>query len=133
MQFSQAALIDQQPSTPSNLIEIAVPGDIRLHLPLILPILSQLTHDSGSGWLTYVGSNLLSKKDCRQFGLNWQRLLQVLPSTRCNALDITERALLGSRSHTVVAIVQSCTAQQLHRLESAALQGKCRCILIRAR
>jgi cell division inhibitor SulA len=134
MQQNQLALSnnDQQPAD-SNLIEITLPGELRFHLSLILPILNQLTYESGPGWLTYVGTALLAKKDCRRFGLNWQRLLQVLPSARCNALDIAERALNSGRSHTVVVTATSCDAQQLQRLENAARDGKCRCILIRAR
>lgn len=132
MQQNQLVLSEHQADS-SNLIEIVLPGDARLHLPLILPILSQLTYDRGHGWLTYVGSTLLSKKNCIQFGLNWQRLLQVLPSIRCNTLDIAERALISGRSHTVVVIATSCNSQQLQRLEIAALEGRCRCILIRTR
>ena len=132
MQQNQLALSEQQ-ANASSLVEIVLPGDVRLHLPLILPILSQLTYGSERGWLTYVGTTLLSKKDCREFGLNWQRLLQVLPSIRCHTLDIAERALISGRSHTVVAIATTCTSHQLQRLELAAREGKCRCILIRTR
>lgn len=124
----------QQPEAVSDLIEITLPGDVRSHLPLILPLVSQLTYDSGPGWLTYVGSALLSKKDCRQFGLNWQRLLQVLPSSRCcDTLEIAVRALLGGRSHTVVVVAKACGPQQLQRLDEAAKKGECRCIVIHAR
>lgn len=117
----------------ADLIEITLSGNVRYQLPLILPMLSQLIYEKGPSWLTYVGTTLLSKQDCRRFGLNWLRLLQVLPSTRCDTLDIAERALISGRSHTVVAITKTCNATQLQRLENAAKEGRCRCILIRVR
>lgn len=130
-QFVLASEARQQETV--DLIEITLPGEARSQLSLILPMLSQLTYENGPSWLTYVGTTLLSKQDCRRFGLNWLRLLQVLPSARCDTLDIAERALVSGRSHTVVAIAKACNTAQLQRLENAAKEGKCRCILIRVR
>ena len=61
MQQNQLALSEQQ-ADASSLVEIVLPGDVRLHLPLILPILSQLTYGSGRGWLTYVGTTSFGQR-----------------------------------------------------------------------
>ncbi len=102
-------------------------------LTLIHPLLGHLSYSEDPRWLTCIGLLLLSKKDCHQFGLNRYRLLQVLPSRRCNLIDITERALIAGKSHTVFCQADTISKQDLARLETAAARGEARCVIARSR
>jgi cell division inhibitor SulA len=110
-------------------------GAAREQLGLVLPVLGHLSRSGDHRWLCCIGSPLLlTKRDCPQYGIDWQRVLQVLPSPRCDVLDIAERALQAGRSHTVVFVVDAAlTPQQTARLDQAAQSGGCRCIVIRGR
>jgi cell division inhibitor SulA len=130
-QFEQAA-DDIAPT--QRIIEFVFPGDARQQLPLILPVLGHLSNSGDQRWLTCIGPQLLAKKDCQQYRLNWQRLLQVLPNQRCAVIDLAERALHAGKSHTVVCVVADTLSEQhLARLERAAAAGNCQGIVIRSR
>lgn len=120
-----------------RIVEFVFPGEPRQQLALILPVLSHLSNHSDQRWLTCIGPLFLAKKDCLRFDLNWQRLLQVLPNHRCSVIDIAERALQAGKSHTVVCVIPTgevaVSAEQLARLERAAIQGQCQAIVIRGR
>ncbi|HEY3699533.1 MAG TPA: hypothetical protein VGK97_09390 [Spongiibacteraceae bacterium] len=117
----------------SRIVEFVVPDASLRQLALIFPLLGHLSYCDDLRWLTCIGSLFISKKDCLQFGLNRHRLLQVLPSRRCNVIEITERALLTGKSHTVVCVTEKISPQALIRLEHAAEHGQCRCIIVRGR
>ena len=85
----------------SRIVEFVVPEISLRQLAFIFPLLGHLSYSEDSRWVTCIGPLLLSKKDCRQFGLNRYRLLQVLPSQRCNVVDIAERALASRERVTV--------------------------------
>jgi cell division inhibitor SulA len=120
--------------TTSRISEFIFPGDPRQQLPLILPMLSHLSHCGDSRWLMCVGASFLSKKDCLDFALDWRRLLQVLPSARCDVFELTARALAAGKSHTLICMAPvEASPQQIALLEQAARSGNCRCILIRGR
>jgi len=116
-----------------RIVEFVFPGEARQQLSLILPVLGHLTNSGDQRWLTCIGPQLLAKKDCRQYNLNWQRLLQVLPSQKCAVIDLAERALQAGKSHTVVCVVNELSADQLVRLERAASLGNYQGIVIRSR
>ncbi|MDB6062850.1 MAG: hypothetical protein JWM78_2953 [Verrucomicrobiaceae bacterium] len=115
--------------------EFIFSGEPRQQFSLLLPVLSHLSHKGDSRWLTCIGTSFLSKKDCADFDLDWRRLLQVLPSSRCDVFDIATRALTAGKSHTVVCFASSAaiSQQQLLVLEQAARVGECRCIVVRYR
>lgn len=117
----------------SRIVEFVVPQISLPELAFIFPLLSHLSYSEDPRWVTCIGSLLLSKKDCRQFGLNRYRLLQVLPSQRCNVVDIAERALLAGKSHTVFCQAETVSAQDLLHLEQAAARGQARCVIVRSR
>jgi cell division inhibitor SulA len=130
-QFEQPA---DQPAPSQRIIEFVFPGEARQQLPLILPVLGHLSNSGDQRWLTCIGPQLLAKKDCQQYRLNWQRLLQVLPNQRCAVIDLAERALQAGKSHTVVCVVADTLSEQhLARLERAAATGNCQGIVIRSR
>lgn len=120
-------------ATTSHIVEFVVPEVSLRQLAFIFPLLGHLSYNEDPRWLTCIGPVLLSKKDCRQFGLNRYRLLQVLPSQRCNVIDITERALAAGKSHTVFCQVEIISQQDLMRLENAAKRGQARCVIARNR
>ncbi|MFT3931234.1 MAG: hypothetical protein QM709_13150 [Spongiibacteraceae bacterium] len=117
----------------SRVVEFVVPQISLTELAFIFPLLGHLSYSEDPRWVTCIGSLLLSKKDCRQFGLNRYRLLQVLPSQRCNVVDIAERALLAGKSHTVFCQAETVSTQDLVRLEQAASRGMARCVIVRNR
>ncbi len=118
---------------PQRIVEFVFPGEARQQWSLILPVLGHLTNNGDQRWLTCIGPQLLAKKDCRQYRLNWQRLLQVLPGQRGVVIDLAERALQAGKSHTVVCVVGELSAHNLQRLEHAAAAGNCQGIVIRSR
>jgi len=130
-QFEQTA---DETAPRQRISEFIFPGEARQQLPLILPVLSHLSNSGNQRWLTCIGPQLLTKKDCQQYRLNWQRLLQVLPNQRCAVIDLAERALQAGKSHTVVCVVADLLSDQhLTRLERAASAGNCQGIVIRSR
>src|ERR1044072_1428579 len=70
-----------------RIMEFVFPGEARQQLPLILPVLAHLSHNNDERWLTCIGSEFVSKKDCQLFNINRQRLLQGLPSHRYATLE----------------------------------------------
>ena len=117
----------------SRVIEFVVPEVSLRQLAFIFPLLGHLSYNEDPRWLTCIGPLLLSKKDCRQFGMNRYRLLQVLPSQRCNVIDIAERALASGKSHTVFCQTDALSEQDLASLELAAARGQARCVIVRSR
>jgi len=124
----------EQAAPASRISEFIFPGDPRQQMPLILPMLSHLSRTGDSRWLTCIGAGFLAKRDCAESQLDWRRLLQVLPSSRCDVIEIACRALSAGKSHTVICILSSNpTLQQLALLEKSAQMGEGRCILMRCR
>lgn len=134
LQFMPVDQPDDEANAPEQrIVEFVFPGEARQQLPLILPVLAHLTNNGDQRWLTCIGPQLLAKKDCRRYHLNWQRLLQVLPNQRCAVIDLAERALQAGKSHTVCVVAEALSKQDLLRLERAATAGNCRGIVIRTR
>lgn len=132
--FQQQLLApDYAPAQPSRISEFVVAAISARQLALIFPLLGHLSFSEDPRWLTCIGPLFISKKDCLQFGLNRHRLLQVLPSRRCNIVDIAERALLTGKSHTVVCVTDAISERDLSQLEKAAELGQSRCLIIRSR
>ena len=117
----------------SHVVEFVVPEISLEQLAFIFPLLGHLSYSEDQRWVTCIGPLLLSKRDCRRFGLNRYRLLQVLPSQRCNVVDIAERALMAGKSHTVFCQADALSAQDYARLEQAAARGQSRCVIVRSR
>jgi cell division inhibitor SulA len=129
-----ALACDDSEPAGQNIIEVVFPGEPRQQLSLILPMLTHLSYDNDQRWLTCIGPQFLSKKDCQRFQLNWQRLLQVLPNNRCAVIDLAERALAAGKSHTVVCLNPvALPGADMARLERAAAAGQCRGIVIHGR
>lgn len=124
---------DSTESTTLRVVEFVVSEVSLRQLAFIFPLLAHLSYSEDPRWLTCIGPLLLSKNDCRKFGLNRYRLLQVLPSQRCNVVDIAERALLAGKSHTVFCQTDTLSEQDLARLELAAARGQARCVIARSR
>jgi cell division inhibitor SulA len=133
LQFMPPESIEADNSSEQRIVEFVCPGDARQQLPLILPVLAHLTNSGDQRWLACIGPQLLTKGDCRNYRLNWQRVLQVLPNRRCSVIDMAERALQAGSSHTVCVVTEAIDAQDLARLERAASIGNCRGIVIRSR
>jgi cell division inhibitor SulA len=129
----QLPLTPHDAATAQRIVEFVFPGEARQQWSLILPVLGHLTNNGDPRWLTCIGPQLLAKKDCRRYQLNWQRLLQVLPNQKCAVIDLAERALQAGKSHTVVCVVGELNAAHLARLERAAAIGNCQGIVIRSR
>lgn len=126
-------LLHSNSAPASRIVEFVVPQISLQQLAFIFPLLGHLSYSEDQRWVTCIGPLLLSKKDCRQFGLNRYRLLQVLPSQRCNVVDIAERALAAGKSHTVFCQAETLSASDLLRLEQAAARGQARCVIVRSR
>jgi cell division inhibitor SulA len=128
---------DNHRSAPcERIIEVVVPAaaDARPQLTLVLPLLAHLSNSSDGRWLTCIGPSFVAKRDCQRYGINWKRLLQILPNQRVDQGDLCERALAAGRSHTVAFLVdEPPSAELLARLERAARQGNCQGIVIHTR
>jgi cell division inhibitor SulA len=137
MAFANLSLLpahDEQRADIERITEFVFPDQLQQHWSLILPLLSHLSHLPDSRWLSCIGLLHAQKKDCQQFGLNWQRLLQVFPNNRCAVFELTERVLQAGKSHTVVSwLPHAPTAGELARLEAAATNGHCQGIIIHSR
>jgi len=119
-----------------RIIEVVVPAEQneRPQLTLVLPLLAHLSNSNDGRWLTCIGPSFVAKRDCQRYGINWKRLLQVLPNQRVDHSDLCERALATGRSHTVAFLVDEApSAELLARLERAARQGNCQGIVIHTR
>ena len=132
-QLRDESLLSSNASQSSRVVEFVVPQISLRHLAFIFPLLGHLSYSEDQRWVTCIGPLLLSKKDCRQFGLNRYRLLQVLPSQRCNVVDIAERALAAGKSHTVFCQAEILSEKDIARLEQAAARGQARCVIVRSR
>lgn len=135
LQLSRSQLLraSDAHSAPARVVEFIVPEISIEQLAFIFPLLGHLSYSEDPRWATCIGPLLLSKKDCRQFGLNRYRLLQVLPSQRNQVVDIAERALTAGKSHTIFCLVETLTQEELVRLELAAAHGETRCVVVRSR
>ena len=119
-----------------RIIEVVVPAaqDARPQLAMVLPLLAHLSNTGDSRWLTCIGPSFVAKRDCQRYGINWKRLLQVLPNQRVDRSDLCERALAAGRSHTVAFLIdEPPSSELLVRLERAAQQGNCQGIVIHTR
>jgi cell division inhibitor SulA len=118
----------------TRIMELVVPDDLRQQAPLLLSVVSHLSRQADGRWLTCIGTSFLTKRECLDYRIDWQRLLQVMPNGRVGGFDLAERALAARRSHTVVFVApRSPTPHQLYRLEQAATVGQCQGLLIHGR
>lgn len=144
----QAALdFESQPGTASagetinacaadtpEIMEFVCAAGAPRRLPLWLPMVAHLSRERDDRWLTCIGAGLLTKLDCQQAEVNWQRLLQVLPNGRYGELELVERALAAGKSHTVVCRMRLAPdTRGRQRLAAAARAGRCQALLIYSR
>lgn len=134
MSANTLSLLDIESTDVQRITEMVFPDQLQTHWPLVLPMLSHLSQLADSRWLSCIGLLHVHKKDSQQFGLNWQRLLQVFPNNRCAVFELTERALQAGKSHTVVSwLPHPPSTAELLRLERAAANGRCQGIIIHSR
>lgn len=117
-----------------RIMELVLTDNLRQQLPLLLSVVSHLSRQADGRWLTCIGTTFLAKRECLDYQVDWQRLLQVMPNGRVGGFDLAERAMAAGRSHTVVFVAPSSpTPHQLYRLENAATAGQCQGLLIHGR
>lgn len=132
----QQATFDYETPTERQrrIMELVLPDDLRQQVPLLLSVVSHLSRQMDERWLTCIGASFLAKRECLDYQVNWQRLLQVMPNSRVGGFDLGERVLSAGRSHTVVLVTPGApTPHQLYRLESAAHAGDCQGLLVHGR
>ncbi|WP_151704643.1 SulA-like leucine-rich domain-containing protein [Nitrincola alkalilacustris] len=129
-QPSDQNLIQKKPSDPlsGKITEIVLHSDLVSLQPMILPMLSQLSH--GERWLALVAPpSELTRNHLLQAATDLSRTLTLRCETD-NAVELAAKALCAGTCHTVILWHPELTQQELQRLENAALAGGSHCLAI---
>lgn len=112
--------------------ELTLSGTANLCLPLLAPILRELSDNNDSRWLTLVEPPAnLSRTWLREAGLNLDHIMLLRPSQGQSALQLACHLLHLGNSHTVVTWLERLPTKARRQLADAAEAGQGQALNIR--
>ncbi len=124
-----------EPSTPKlagSVTEIIVQNDDCNSMPMLMPLLAQLSNDNR--WFVWIAPPvLLPKQLLLEAGIDLQKVILLNPDSKHSTFELAKQALSTGTSHAVISWPGFLSDEQLNDLESAASKGQSHGIVIRRR
>jgi len=106
-------------------------GDLT-DMPLLMPLLAQLSHDDR--WFAWISPPLnLPKALLKNAGIELDKVILLYPDEHNSALQLAKKALSAGTCHAVISWAGDISELEMHSLEKSAEQGASNGILIRKR
>ena len=114
----------------SVLTELVLPASIDDRLHVVMPMLAHLSRQDSQRWLTWIAPPYIERKVLEKFQFCTKNI-RLVHTHEDQCLDACLLALEQGTSATVVTQVHLLTKRMRERLNSAALKGSSRGILLR--
>lgn len=112
--------------------EIIVQNDDFNSMPMLMPLLAQLSNDDR--WFVWIAPPvLLPKQLLLNAGIDLQKVILLNPDSKHSTFELAKQALSTGTSHAVISWPGFLSDEQLNELESAATTGQSHGIVIRRR
>ncbi len=122
----------KQAAQQGSLTEIVVQDDNYANMPMLMPLLAQLSQDNR--WLVWVSPpSSLPKQLLVEAGIDLSKVIQLNPDDKHSTLTLAKQALETGTSHAVISWSTGLSEEEFATLESAAEKGCSHGIVIRRR
>ncbi|WP_420597654.1 cell division inhibitor SulA [Neptuniibacter sp.] len=112
--------------------EIIVQNDDFNSIPMLMPLLAQLSNDNR--WFVWIAPPvLLPKQLLLESGIDLQKVILLNPNSKHSTFELAKQALSTGTSHAVISWPGYLSDEQLNDLEGAATKGQSHGIVIRRR
>ncbi len=116
--------------------EIILPETRNSSLELVLPMLAHLSHKAGSRWMSWIGTNNLSKSTFDEYQFENANVRLIRSQSNEETLWMMWDALNHGTSSFVVGEFQSgikLQRNEVKQLEQACYSGNCRALILKYR
>lgn len=115
-----------------SVTEIVVQNDDFNSIPMLMPLLAQLSKDDR--WFVWIAPPVsLPKQTLLAAGIDLQKVILLNPDDKHSTCELAKQALSTGTSHAVISWPGYLSESELNELESAAQQGQSHGIVIRKR
>lgn len=112
--------------------EIIVQNDDFNSIPMLMPLLAQLSRDDR--WFVWIAPPvLLPKQLLLEAGIDLNKVILLTPDSKHSTFELAKQALSTGTSHAVISWPGYLSDEELNDLESAATTGNSHGIVIRQR
>lgn len=114
-----------------GLTEILLSNFNDSNLDMVLPMLAHLSRNTAKDkWFTWIAPEPLSKAMLELYGFNLNNIRLIHTRSDEETLWVLWEALSNGKSDTVVATCDSVSKKQFHELNSAAVNGQARGLIL---
>jgi len=115
-----------------SMTEIVVQDDNFSNIPMLMPLLAQLSQDDR--WFVWIAPPvLLPKQLLLEAGIDLNKVILLNPDNKHSTFTLAKQALSTGTSHAVISWPGYLSDQEFSDLEMAAKQGQSHGIIIRRR
>lgn len=119
-------------SLAGSVTEIIVQNDDLNSIPMLMPLLAQLSKDDR--WFVWIAPPaLLPKQHLLEAGIDLNKVILLKPGSKYSTFELAKQALSTGTSHAVISWPGYLSDAELHDLECAATKGNSHGIVIRRR
>ncbi len=124
---------EKQPNhLAGKVTEIIVQDDNVSNIPMLMPLLAQLSKDDR--WFVWIAPPVLLPKHLLiEAGVDLSKVILLNPDSKHSAFELAKQALSTGTSHSVISWPGYLSKTELSELESAAKSGESHGIIIRHR
>ena len=131
-----AKIVTKKPTAKSDLAgsvtEIVVQSDNFSNIPMLMPLLAQLSQDDR--WFVWIAPPvLLPKQLLLDAGIDLNKVILLNPDNKHSTYALAKQALSTGTSHSVISWPGYLSEEELNELEGAAKEGQSHGIIIRRR
>jgi len=115
-----------------KITEIVLQGDDLSQMPILLPLLAQLSRDQR--WFVWVAPPVLLPKALLQdAGIDLKKVILLKPDEQNSEYELACKALSAGTCHAVITWPGYLSSEQLQGLEAAAREGSSHGVVVRRR
>jgi len=115
-----------------SVTEIVVQNDNFTNIPMLMPLLAQLSQDDR--WFVWIAPPvLLPKQLLLDAGIDLNKVILLNPDNKHSTYALAKQALSTGTSHSVISWPGYLSEEEFNELENAAQQGQSHGIIIRRR
>ncbi|EAR61723.1 cell division inhibitor SulA [Neptuniibacter caesariensis] len=121
-----------QSNLAGTVTEIVVKDDNFSNIPMLMPLLAQLSRDDR--WFVWIAPPVLLPKHLLiEAGIDLSKVILLNPDNKHSTYELAQQALSTGTSHAVISWPGYLSEEELSGLESAAKEGQSHGIVIRRR
>ena len=101
-------------------------------IPLLMPLLAQLSHEDR--WFAWISPPVnLPRSLLQNAGIDLNKVILLYPDSQHSVLQLAKKALSAGTCHAVISWAEEISEHEIKNLEQSAQQGRSNGILIRRR